>query len=47
MNWVDAYLTGWFCNLRCPCGELYEPDDIVKTKEHWDAGHYNAGIKFP
>lgn len=41
MNFGDAYLSGWFCNLRCPCGERYGPDDLAKAAQHFYAGHYS------
>lgn len=40
MTFADAYLSGLFSNLVCPCGATYTPDDLEKAKEHWDLGHY-------
>lgn len=42
MNFAEAYLSGWFSDYRCPCGERYGPDDLVKAAEHFNAGHYSV-----
>ena len=37
----DAYLSGWFSNYVCPCGEWFGPDGLEKASEHFYRGHYD------
>jgi hypothetical protein len=36
-----AYLSGWFSNYVCPCGEWFGSDGIAKAREHFNRGHYD------
>lgn len=45
VTFAQAYLSGWFCNYQCPCGESYGPDDLAKAAEHFQAGHYAMSLR--
>lgn len=40
ITFVQAYLSGWFCNYRCPCGFWFGPDGIKDALIHFNRGHY-------
>ena len=40
-SFAQAYLSGWFSNYVCLCGEWFGPDGLEKAREHFYGGHYD------